>query len=311
MISYYKTINGRIEKIDERQDGCWINVIAPSAKEIDELQEVYHVEPEFIRSSLDEEETSHIENEDGQTLIIVDVPFVEKVSDNIIYSTMPVGIIITKTDIITISLKDNPVICEFSGGVVKNVQTTLHTQLVLHILLRMATRYLQYLKQIDKHSIFLETRLRKSMKNKELIQLLDIEKSLVYFQTSLKSNLTTLQKILKGRYIRLYDEDQDLLEDVLIEIKQAIEMSDIYMNILTGTMDAFASLISNNLNIVMKILTSITILLSIPTMIFSFFGMNIGAGANIPWSANILFPLILSLGLSAVVGIILYKKNMF
>jgi len=311
MINYYKTVNGRIEKINAREDGCWVNVVEPNTDEINELIEQYKVEPEFIRSSMDEEETSHIEKEEGHTFIIVDVPYVGKAGENIIYSTMPVGIIITEKEIITISIKDNPVICEFSDGAVKNVHTSLHTHFVLHILLRMATRYLQYLKQIDKHSSFLESRLRRSMKNKELIQLLDIEKSLVYFQTSLKANQTTLQKILRGKYIKMYDEDQDLLEDVLIEVTQAIEMSNIHMSILSGTMDAFASLISNNLNIVMKVLTSITIMLSIPTMIFSFFGMNIGSGGTLPFSNNIIFPLILSFVTAGIAGLILYKKNMF
>ena len=154
----------------------------------------------------------------------------------------------------------------------KGVMTNLKTHFVLHIMLRMATKYLQYLKQIDKISDHVERELRKSMKNQELIQLLDIEKSLVYFSSSLKADEVTLEKIMRGRYIKLYDEDQDLLEDVLIEIKQAIEMSSIYLNILSGTMDAFASVISNNLNIVMKVLASITLIISIPTVISGLYG---------------------------------------
>ena len=157
----------------------------------------------------------------------------------------------------------------------KGVMTNLKTHFVLHIMLRMATKYLQYLKQIDKISDHVERELRKSMKNQELIQLLDIEKSLVYFSSSLKADEVTLEKIMRGRYIKLYDEDQDLLEDVLIEIKQAIEMSSIYLNILSGTMDAFASVISNNLNIVMKVLASITLIISIPTVISGLYGMNV------------------------------------
>jgi magnesium transporter len=175
-------------------------------------------------------------------------------------------------------------------------------------MLRVATRFLQHLKQIDKISIQLEKQLRKSMKNKELIQLLDLQKSLVYFSTSLKSDETTIEKMMRGRYIKMYEDDQDILEDVLIEIKQAVEMSNIYLNVLSGTMDAFASVISNNLNIVMKILASITIVISIPNIIAGFYGMNV---SGLPFSQFFWFPVVLSVVLMAGVGYLLYKKDMF
>ena len=154
----------------------------------------------------------------------------------------------------------------------------------------------------------MEKQLHKSMRNKELFQLLELQKSLVYFSTSLKSNEVTLDKILRGRVLKLYEEDQDLLEDVLVEIKQAIEMCGIYSSILSGTMDAFASVISNNLNIVMKVLTSITIVMAIPTIIFSFYGMNVD---GLPFASNIWFPIALSLAAVAITGFALYKKDMF
>ena len=312
MIAFYKTINGKISKIKNREEGCWINVVSPDADEIRTLIEDFGVDPEYIRSSLDEEESSRIEAEDGSTLIIMDVPVAEKENDNLVYFTMPIGIIVTKEHVFTVSLKDNSVVHEMADGIVKNANTALKTQFVLLLLLRMAARFLQYLKQMDKISNFLERELRKSMRNKELIQLLDLEKSLVYFQTSLKSDETTMEKILRGRFIKLYDEDQDLLEDVLIEIKQAIEMANIYLSILSGTMDAFASVISNNLNIVMKVLTSITILMAIPTMIFSFYGMNIGASAGgLPFAGTIWIPLAIAGVVTLIVGLVLYKKDMF
>ncbi|MBQ2676367.1 MAG: magnesium transporter CorA family protein [Clostridia bacterium] len=311
MISFYKTLNNCICQIDEYEAGCWINVMAPDKDEIAVLQEKFGVEAEYIRSSLDEEESSHIESEDGNTFLIFDVPCVEKDGENIVYNTMPVGVVVTASNVITISLSDNPVIMDFVQGVVKNVQTAHKTQFVLMLLFRMATRFLQYLKQIDRHSRYLESNLRKSMKNKGLVQLLDLEKSLVYFQTSLKSNEMTTEKILRGRYLKLYDEDQELLEDVLIELKQAIEMSNIYSSILSGTMDAFSSVISNNLNVVMKVLTSLTVLMAIPTMIFSFYGMNIGSNTGLPLAQNMLFPSIVTVVLTATVGLILYKKDMF
>lgn len=311
MISFYKTVDSLITRIDEYEPGCWVNVISPNKDEIILLKEKFQIESSYILSSIDEEESSHIESEDDHTFIIFDVPCVEKTGENLIYTTMPIGVIITPDNLITIALKENQVLTDFSTGLVKNIQTSYKTRFLLMILFRMATRFLQNLKQIDKYSSSLETTLRRSMKNKELVQLLDLEKSLVYFQTSLKSNEMTVEKILRGKYIKLYENDQDLLDDVIIELKQAIEMSNIYSSILSGTMDAFASVISNNLNIVMKVLTSITILMAIPTMIFSFFGMNIGSGSSLPFSGNIIFPMLLTIIATGAAGFLLYKKNMF
>ena len=197
-------------------------------------------------------------------------------------------------------------VSEISDGLVKNVQTNLKTQFLLIMLLRISVRFLQYLKQIDKASSYMEKQLHKSLRNQELIQLLSLEKSLVYFSTSLKANDTTMEKILRGRIIKLYEDDQDLLEDVLIETKQAIEMCNIYSSILSGTMDAFASIISNNLNIVMKILTTLTIVMSIPTMVFSFYGMNTNLPLPYFW-----FPLLIALVASGIAAFILIKKGMF
>ncbi len=307
MLSYYKTIDGHISPIPACEPGCWINCVAPDDDEINSLIANFGIEPDFFRAAMDEEESSHIDNEDNSTLVIIDIPMVEKSGKNITYTTTPLGIILTEKNVITVSTKENAVVNEFAEGVVKGVQTNLKTRFILHLMLRIASRYLQYLKQIDKISNFVEKELRKSMKNSELIQLLDIEKSLVYFSSSLKGNEITIEKIMRGRVIKLYEEDQDLLEDVLIEVKQAIEMSNIYLNILSGTMDAFASVISNNLNIVMKVLASITLLISIPTVITGIYGMNV-TGLPFP---NFWFPVVLSLGSMGVAYFVLRKKNMF
>ena len=307
MIRYYKTINGRIRAVDEQEPGCWIDVINPDEKEINGLIQDFALEPDFLRAALDEEESSRIESEDDNTLIILDGPVAEKNGDSVSYYTLPLGILVTKTNVITVSLRENPILAEFAEGVVKGVQTQLRTQFVLHLMLRIATRYLQFLKQIDKVSSSLEKQLRKSMKNKELIQLLDVQKSLVYFSTSLKADETTLEKLMRGRYIKLYEEDQDLLEDVLIEIKQAIEMSSIYLNILSGTMDAFASVISNNLNIVMKLLAAVTIILAVPTIVSSLWGMNV----PVPFESNP-FGFLIVLGIASfatVAAIVLARWN--
>ncbi len=307
MLTYYKTIDNKLIEQTKLSSGCWVNVISPTKEEIDYLINSLNIDKDFISSSLDEEEFSHTITEGDQTLLVIDSPILNSEVENIIYITIPIGIVIKDDIIITICAKENPSISDFYLGIVKDINTNLKTQFLLKFLLRVATRYLQYLKQIDKLSNIMELKLHKSMRNKELIQLLGLEKSLVYFSTSLKANEVTLEKILRGRIIKLYDEDQDLLEDVLIEIRQAIEMSNIYSSILSGTMDAFASIISNNLNIVMKVLTSITILMTIPTMIYSFYGMNV-SDLPIP---NVWFPLIISIIAIFIVMFILIKTKMF
>lgn len=307
MICYYKTVDGKIVETESYEIGCWVNCVAPEEAEIQYLIDEFCIDPDFIRASLDEEESPRIDAEDGNTLVIIDIPVAKKQDDNISYHTMPLGIMLTKNSVVTVALRESTVIGEFADGVVRNVYTNLKTQFVLYIILRVAMKYLQYLKQIDKISDHVERQLRKSMKNKELIQLLEVEKSLVYFSSSLKANESTLEKIMRGRRIKLYEEDQDLLEDVLIEIRQAIEMSNIHINILSGTMDAFASIISNNLNIVMKVLASITLILSVPTIVSGLYGMNVYPlpMGDVPW-----FPWALIGVFMAIAVIILRKKDM-
>lgn len=313
MISYYKTIDNFIVEIKDYVSGCWVNVISPNKDEIAFLRDNLGVETEYVLDSLDEEEASRIEFDDGNTFIIFDVPCVEKEGSNIFYDATPIGVMVTKDCVISIAHKDNPVLMDFTHGVVRGVQTEHKTRFVLMMLSRMATRFLQYLKQIDRYSSNLETKLRKSMKNKELVQLLDLQKSLVYFQTSLKSNEITVQKMLRGKFLKMYDDDSDLLDDVIIELRQAIEMSTMYSSVLANSMNAFSSVISNNLNDVMKRLTSITILMAIPTMIFSFFGMNIGGeiSGKLPLASNMIFVSILTVVSTIVVGVVLFRKDMF
>ena len=306
MIKYYKTVDNKVIEIEKAETGCWISVISPSEEEVEYLVETYGFDRGFVKSALDEEESSRIEIEEEQTLIIVDYAISQKeeTGDAIIYSTMPLSIIVTKNYVVTVSLMDNVILHEMANGTVKNVQTSLKTRFILLILLRIAAKFLLFLKAIDKMSSQSEKELSKSMKNKELLQLLALEKSLVYFSTSLKSNEVTLEKILRGRVIKLYEDDQDLLEDVLIEIKQAIEMANIYSNVLSGTMDTFASVISNNLNIVMKTLTMITIIMEIPTIIFSYYGMNVtGLPYPVAW-----FPVVISL-IAMAIGLIIIRDK--
>ena len=311
MIEFYKTIDNVVTKIDEPVKGCWINVINPSAKEIEYLTNTIKVLPEFIRSSLDEEENSHvdIDEDENQILIVIDYPNADKKGDDdsILYTTLPIGVVFMDQYIVTICLHKNHNIDEMINGKIKGVYTEQKSRFLLLLLLRISQRFLIYLRQIDRISSKTEHHLHKTLENKELIQMLGLEKSLVYFSTSLKSDEITLNKIMRGKVIKLYEEDQDLLEDVMIEVRQAIEMSNIYKDILSGTMNAYASVISNNLNIVMKVLTVITIVMAIPNMIFGYYGMNVtGLPVDVWW-----FPLLLSLFACLVAIKIFNKHDMF
>ncbi len=306
MIHFYQTQGNCVRSLDAPVPGCWISVIDPTAQEVQQLIEGYGLDSGFVRSSLDEEESSRIEREDDQTLIIVDTAMSEiQTEETILFYTVPLGIIITQDYVFTISLKHNQVLRDMADGVVKGVQTRMKTRFVMQLLLRITAIYLQDLKQIDKTSYIMEQKLSSAMKNKELIQMLELEKSLVYFSTSLKANEVTIEKLLRGRTIKLYDEDQDLLEDVLIEVRQAIEMSNIYSGIISSMVEAFGSVISNNLNIVMWRLTVITIIMSIPTMIFSFYGMNT---AHLP-VPDTWFPTLVSVLVTLLTAYIMLKQK--
>lgn len=314
MVNYYRNIEGKITEIESIEPGCWIALTDPSETEISDIEEDMHIERDYIRAALDEEEPSRIEADDGVTLIVVDYPIAEQDNDpnrTLLYSTTPMSLIITDKNVITVSAKENVVLDEIAKGVVKGVRTEQKTRFVFTVLLRIAARYLQYLKQIDKLSNFVEAKMHRSMQNKGLIQLQGLEKSLVYFSTSLKSNEAILEKLMRGRFLKLYEEDQDLLDDVMIEVKQAIEMTSIYSNILGGTMDTFGSIISNNLNIIMKRMETITIILTMPTIVFSFYGMNLNDAANGLPLANVWFPIALSVLLSAFIGLWITKIGKF
>ncbi|MBO5479227.1 MAG: magnesium transporter CorA family protein [Clostridia bacterium] len=264
-----------VEKIEK---GCWINMVNPTDQEIKEVCKKTKIAEDFIRYSLDYEEKARIDNEedDGTILFIVDVPIIEREKDTEIFTTMPLGMIVVRDDFfITVSLKRNIIIDNFERKRIKAFSTYKKSRFLFQIMLTNATHYLTYLKQINKETEIAESILKSSMKNRELLKLLNLEKSLVYFTTSLKSNELVMEKTLRGKILKLYEEDEDILEDAIVENKQAIEMSQIYSNILNGTMDAYASIISNNLNGVMKFLTSITIILAIPTLIASLWGMNV------------------------------------
>ncbi len=272
----------KLEEIKEFKKGAWINLVNPSESEIKKVCENINIQEDFIRDALDFEEKARIDHEDDDntTLFVVDVPIIEKSEENDeendIYSTMPLGMIVVRDDyFLTVSLRKNKVIEDFEKKKVKNFQTYKKTRFIFQILYLNSSYFLYYLKQINKETEIAEYILKNSMKNKELLKLLSLEKGLVYFTTSLKSNEIVMEKAARGKIVKLYEDDEEILEDAITENRQAIEMAQIYSNILNGTMDGYASIISNNLNGVMKFLTSITIVLAVPTMISSFWGMNV------------------------------------
>ena len=313
MIKIFRTIDGAVHQVNEAQEGCWIALVNPTATEILDIAREYKIEQDDLRAPLDEEERSRIEVEENYTMILVDIPVIEERNEKEWYGTIPMSIILTDDIIFTVCLEDTPILSAFMDGRVRNFFTYKKTRFILQILYKNATMYLHYLRIIDKKSEVVEKKLHGSTRNQELIELLELEKSLVYFTTSLRSNEVVLEKLLKTEGIKHYPEDTELLEDVIIENKQAIEMANIYSGILSGTMDAFASVISNNLNIVMKFLATVTIVMSIPTMIFSAYGMNVNTSgmpfAGSPWGFMIV--ILISLGLSLFVALIFSKKNLF
>jgi magnesium transporter len=271
-----KTIDNKLTKLKEIEVGAWVHLENPSEEEMELVSQKLNIEVIHLKAALDEEERSRIEVESDYSLIIVDTPILIHSEDSKgKYSTLPFGIILTSKNIITICSRELNLFREFLTGYVREFYTEKKTRFILQLLFKNATYFLNNLRAIDRLSTELEKELEKSMRNKELVQLLELEKSLVYFSTSLRSNEAVLEKLLRLEAIKKYPEDKELLEDVIVENRQAIEMANIYSNILNGVMGAFGSVISNNLNIKMKFLTGITIVLSIPTMISSFFGMNV------------------------------------
>ena len=278
-----------------------------------ESSHAYQIDPDHLKAPLDEEERSRIEVEDDYTLVLVDIPSIEERSGKDWFVTIPLAIITTNEVLITVCLEETPVLTSFMDGRVRDFHTFMKTRFILQILYKNATQYLQYLRIIDKKSEVIERKLHQSQKNEELIELLELEKSLVYFTTSLRSNEVVLEKLLRTEKIKKYPEDTDLLEDVIVENKQAIEMANIYSGILSGTMDAFASVISNNLNIVMKFLATVTIVMSIPTMVASFYGMNVNS-RGMPFATHpygFVIVLGFALALSLLVAYIFNKKDLF
>ena len=306
--SIYKT-----EKIDRIGDDCWINLYSPTEPEISRIENELNIPQEFLRYPLDEEERPRIDFDDdtGDVLVIIDVPYSKRDNNMIRYETAPLGIIITDKQIVTVSLRQTPILDQFIDNRVKDLFILFRTRFTIQILYAVAKEYLRLLRFIDKTIDINEVSISETISNKDLYNLLELSKSLVYFSSSLKSDEAVLEKLMRGRTIKLYDDDEDLLEDVVIEFKQAHEMAEIYSNIVSTTSDAYASIINNNMNVVMKVLAAATICLTLPDLIGSFFGQN----CPMPWDENFAenpVPFLFLLGFalfSLIVSFIVMRKK--
>ena len=315
MIKIFKTYEetGITEQIDTIERESWVAMTAPSATEILKISKEFNIEIDDLKAPLDEEERSRLEKEDNYTMILVDIPVIERRNEKDWYETIPLGIFITEKVIFTICLKETRILKQFMDGLVPDFCTYKKTRFVYQILYNNAALYLHYLRVIDKKSEEIEKILLEDSKNQDLIQLYELDKCLVYFTTSLKSNELVMEKMLKTNSIRHYAEDEDLLEDVIIENKQAMEMTHIYHNILRSMMSLFSSIIDNNLNQIMKLLAAVTIVVELPTLISAFYGMNVSPismpPSTSPWAFGLIA--VFSFVVCMVAVYILKKKDLW
>jgi len=307
MINFWKTEGGRLVAAEAHGDASWIDVREATSAELLWLERDIGILPELLSDILDLDEQPRIEKEEGYTMIIVRVPVIDP-SLELEYVPVPLGIVLFPDKVLTICMKDNETLRALSGGRVRELAVQNKSAFVLKVLGRAAFHYLRFLKDINKKTAVIERELQRSIKNHELTRLLSMEKSLVYFTTSLKSNELLLDKLQKSSLMRFKEDEYELLEDVVTDCKQAIEMSNIYSSILSGMMDAYASVISNNINIVMRRLTIVSIVLMVPTLVASFYGMNVGLPLQ---GSEWAFPIILAIsaGTSLISALLLKDRG--
>ncbi len=302
MINYYVERNHNIEQCTAPQPGGWISLIDPTSDEIRDTAAEFDIPVEAVKSALDPDERSRVELDDNYRMILVNIPTRETDSTHELYTTIPLGIILTGEYVITVCSKDTHILRGFANGTERDFHPGKQSRFVFQILYATARRFLIYLRLIEKKSDSTELEFGRFQKNKELLEIMKLEKSLVYFSVGLRSNETVLEKLVRSDFIKKYEEDTELLEDVIVENKQAIEMAKINTDILESMSNTFASVISNNLNVAMKVLAIITVVMAIPTMIFSAYGMNL-AGDYMPF-ANSPFGFPIIIGISALASIV-------
>ncbi|MDD6504447.1 MAG: magnesium transporter CorA family protein [Lachnospiraceae bacterium] len=275
MVKYYKTDDRQLHEEETIQTGVWIQMVNPSVSEGQMIADSLNLDVEDVLAALDEEESSRIELQDGYTLILVDIPSIEIRHEKESYTTIPLGIILTADEIVTVCTEDTPVLQAFLNNRVKEFSTKKKLRFVYQILYRICVLYQSDLRVIDKMRTDIESRVGDDTEDVDLIALHELESTLVYFATSLRANSVVLDRLTRYKRLEQYPEDKELLDDVIVENRQAIEMTGIYRDIINGTRELMSSVIDNRLNNVMKILTSVTIVLAIPTLISGLYGMNV------------------------------------
>jgi len=308
MLTIYKTTEQGLETIEMIANGAWVNVVDPTPEEIEKLNN-WGMDMDYINYSLDQDEMPRMERDEEYTFILLRIPMYQPESD-VPYNTVPLGIMILGSRIITVCRYDSEIFKPLTNGKHRYLKTGKRYRLALYIFLETAVRYLNLLREINRATEIVEDRLQKSTQNRELLELLKYQKSLTYFATALRSNEVMMERVQKTQLFNYYEEDQDLLEDVLTENQQAIQMTSINTEILSSMMGAFASVISNNLNGVMKALAALTIVLNMPVIVSSFYGMNValpGEGHPLAFVSVV----VLALGLSAIAIYVFYKRRWF
>lgn len=305
MITILQTKNEMLVPIEQITDGAWINVVNPDEKEIEQLLSL-GIPKDFITYPLDLDERSRTEKDDGYTLILLRVPYFKSWEEDIPYIAIPLGIIFNDQYIVTVCRYKNDLINDFQSGDRKNLSTLKRNRFILQIMLANATYFLAYLRNIQKKIDQIEDELQRSIRNKEVLDLLKYQKCLEYFSTALRSNELMFERLQRNKFFTIFPDDSDLLEDVIIENQQAIEMTGISGNLLGQMMDAYASIIQNNQNIIFKIMTAWTIILSLPTIVSGFFGMNI----SLPFESHPnAFGIVTGISLLIMVAVILFFKK--
>lgn len=314
MVEIFKTNDStrKIEKVDKIEKGVWINMYSPTSEEIEYIIKKTGADRGFIESSLDQEERSHIDTEDDQILVSINVPVKEKTAKKTRarkYTTIPLGMIIIKDDyILTVSSEKLKVLNSITSEkiILGEFATYKKSRIIFQVLYKVAEDYIGFLDIINKDIEKFEEKLEKTMQNKELMKLIHFQKSMIYFDAALKSNQSVMERLKRGKIIKLYEEDEDILEDAAIENRQAMEMVTTYSEILNGMIEVFGTMVSNNLNLVMKFLTSITILISIPTLVSSILGMNV----TFPFATNVIgFWVVIFISILATVITWVYLKK--
>jgi len=308
MLTIYKTTEQRLEQLDSVANGSWIKVVDPTAEEIQKLAD-WGVDADYINYSLDLDEMPRIERDEEYTFILIRIPHRQPDND-VPYTTIPLGILIKGNMVVTICRYEKDMFKVLANGKYRLLKTGKRYRFALYIFLETATRYLTHLREINRITESLEDQLQKSTRNSEVLGLLKYQKSLTYFATALRSNEVMMERVQRMQIFNYYEDDQDLLEDVLTENQQAIQMTSIATEILSGMMDAFASIISNNLNGVMKGLAAITIIINVPAVVAAFFGMNVKLpGESHPLAFIGVFAI--SFAMTAIATFIFYKRDWF